>query len=128
MEGKLDESWQKPGVSQGFPTDTCADGTQIESTTETIWFDVQRRLAKFRRYTKVTLPDGHIIEKEYIQQKHPVSTIEVQTWLEAHSFTIERMYGDWTGTPYTQTAKRAIFWARKASDEPSGNSSLIVTT
>jgi SAM-dependent methyltransferase len=113
MEGKLDESWQKPGVSQGFPTGICADGAQIESTTETIWFDVPRRLAKFRRCTKVTLPDGRIIEKEYIQQKHPVSTVEVQTWLERHGFSIERLYGDRAGNPYTDASNRAIFWARK---------------
>jgi SAM-dependent methyltransferase len=113
MEGDLDESWQKPGVRQGFPTGVCADGTQIESTTETIWYDVPRRLAKFRRRTKVTLPDGGIVEQEYVQQKHPVSAVEVQTWLETHNFVIERTFGDRAGNPYTETSERAIFWARK---------------
>ncbi len=113
MEGDLDESWRKPGVSQGFPTGICADGTYIESTTETIWYDAPRRLVKFRRCTQVTLPDGSIVEKAYIQQKHPVSTVEVQTWLETHGFIIERTYGDRAGNPYTETSSRAIFWARK---------------
>lgn len=113
MEGELDKSWQQLGVSQGFPTRPCSDGTYVESTTETIWWDAPRRLVRFRRRTKVTLPDGSIIEKEYIQQKHPVSAVEVQTWLETHGFIIERMYGDRAGNPYTETSSRAIFWAKK---------------
>jgi len=113
MEGDLDESWQKPGKRSGFPTGTCADGTQVESTTEIIWYDVPRRLAKFRRRTKVTLPDGNVVKREYVQQKHPVSAFEVRTWLEAHGFVIERTFGDRAGNPCTETSKRAIFWARK---------------
>jgi hypothetical protein len=113
MEGDLDESWQKPGLRQGFPTGTCADGTRIESTTETVWYDVSRRLAKFRRCTKVTLPDGSIVGQEYVQQKHPVSAVEVRMWLEIHGFTVERTFGDRAGNSYTETSARAIFWARK---------------
>jgi SAM-dependent methyltransferase len=113
MEGELDKSWQQLGVSQGFPTGLCSDGTYVESTTETIWWDAPRRLVRFRRRTKVTLPDESIIEKEYIQQKHPVSAVEVQTWLETHGFIIKRMYGDRAGNPYTETSSRAIFWAKK---------------
>lgn len=113
MEGGLDESWREPGVRGAFPTGICADGTRVESTSATIWHDVRRRLVKFRRYTKVTLPDGGTIEKEYIQQKHPVSAMEVRTWLEAHGFTIERTYGDWAGSRYMELSGRAIFWARK---------------
>jgi hypothetical protein len=112
MEGDLDESWQEPGVSQGFPTGICADGTRVESTTETIWYNAPHRLVRFRRRTKVTLPDGRVVEREYVQQKHPVSTVEVQTWLETHGFIIEQTYGDRAGNPYTETLSRAIFWAR----------------
>lgn len=61
----------------------------------------------------MTLPDGNIVEKEYVQQKHPVSTVEVQTWLEAHGFIVEQLYGDRAGNPYTEASSRAIFWARK---------------
>lgn len=113
MEGDLDESWQKPGTSTGFPTGTCADGTHIESTMETIWYDAPRRLARFRRCTRVSLPDGSIVEASYVQQKHPVSTFEVRAWLEDRGFTIERLYGDRAGNPYVEESPRTIFWARK---------------
>ena len=56
MEGDLAPSWQHLGVKPGFPTGTCADGTRVESTTETIWFDIHARLAKFHRTTRVYLP------------------------------------------------------------------------
>jgi SAM-dependent methyltransferase len=113
MEGELDRSWQKSGVEPGFPSGTCADGTRVESTTETIWYDVSRRLVRFRRSTKVTLPDGRIVEKTYLRQVHPVSRVEVQTWLEAHGFSVEQLYGDRAGSSYTDSAKRAILWAEK---------------
>jgi SAM-dependent methyltransferase len=113
MEGELDESWHHSGVKQGFPTGVCSDGTRVESTTETIWSDVPRRLARFRRCTKVTLPDGSVIENEYVQQKHPVSKTEVQQWLGKNGFTLKQVYGDRTGNPYNEESPRAIFWAKK---------------
>lgn len=113
MEGELDPSWQILGVRAGFPTGVCSDGTSVESWTETIWFDAQNRLVKFRRLTKVKFPDGNSIEREYFQQKHPVSTAEVQSWLETHGFVVEQLYGDRNGNPYSQESSRAIFWARK---------------
>lgn len=113
MEGELDPSWQVPGIRAGFPTGICVGGTSVESWTETVWFDAPSRLAKFRRLTKVTLPDGNTIEHEYFQQKHPVSTAEVRAWLEKHGFVIEQLYGDRKGNPYSSESDRAIFWARK---------------
>ncbi len=80
--------------------------------TETVWFDAPRRLARFRRCTRVTPADGSVVQKTYEQQKHPVSRVEVQTWSEHHGFVVERMYGDRAGTLYTETSDRAIFWAR----------------
>lgn len=115
MEGDLELSWQVPGVHPGFPTGICADGTRVESTTETIWFDVSNRLAKFRRITRVTLPDGKVVESDYVQQKHPVSTEEVHIWLKHHELIVEKLFGDRAGNPYTPDAPRAIFWARRAS-------------
>ncbi len=133
MEGDLSPSWQAPGVKSSFPTGICADGTQVESTMETIWFDIPARLAKFRRTTRVHLPGnsagekagaphysaaaGESFEREYIQQKHPVSFGEVQTWLERSGFVIEKTFGDRAGKPYTPASARAIFWARKQSGE-----------
>lgn len=114
MEGDLDSSWQQLGVKrQAFPTGRCIDSTFLESYMETIWFDAPQRLVRFRRFTKVTLPNGNTVEKEYIQQKHPVSAIEIQIWLSSHDFVVEQMYGDRLGSPYEKTSQRVIFWAKK---------------
>jgi SAM-dependent methyltransferase len=113
MESDLDASWQVSGTRSWFPTGTCSDGTAVESTMQTVWFDASRRLARFRRVTKVTLPDGNTAEREYVQQKHPVSAVEVRAWLKTHGFTVEQVYGDRSGSPYTEGSPRAIFWAVK---------------
>jgi SAM-dependent methyltransferase len=113
MEGELDESWRRPGDNHRGLSGICADGTRVESTMETIWYDAPRRLVKFRRRMRVTLPDGRVVEQEYVQQKHPPSTGEVQGWLETHGFEVEHLYGDRAGNPYAESSKRAIFWARK---------------
>lgn len=113
MEGELVAAWQNIGVLQPSLGGTCSDGTIVESTRETIWFDAPHRLAQFRRRTRVTLPDRNVIEHECIQQKHPVSTSEVQGWLETYGFVIEGIYGNYDGAPYTESSPRAIFWARR---------------
>jgi SAM-dependent methyltransferase len=113
MEGGLDKSWQVSGKHPGFPSGKCNDGASVETSTETIWYDIPNRLARFRRLTKVTFPDGSTIQKEYFQQKHPVSSVEVRSWLEKHGFIIEQFYGDRKGNPYSKKSDRAIFWARK---------------
>lgn len=114
MEGELDSNWRQPGAGQSFPTGTCADGTRLESTTETIWFDAPHRLWRCRRRTRAILPDGRVAEAEYVQQKHPCSTGEVRGWLERHGFVVERLFGDRAGAANTEASDRAIFWARKA--------------
>jgi len=111
MEGELAVSWQNIGVVEPSLCGKCSDVTLVESTRETIWFDAPRRLTRFRRHTRVTLPDGTATEQEYIQQKHPVSTGEVGDWLEKHSFIIEDTYGTYDGASYIDTSPRAIFWA-----------------
>lgn len=69
MEGDLDPAWQKLGVtSKTFPTGVCTDGTRVQSTLETIWFDAPQRLARFRRCTTVTFPDGQAVERADIQR------------------------------------------------------------
>ncbi len=113
MEGELAASWQDIGVVEPSLSGKCLDGTIVESTRETIWFDTPRRLARFRRRTKVTLPDGNVVEQEYIQQKHPVSKLEVQDWLEKHGFIVEGIHGNYAGEPYTGASQRAIFWSRR---------------
>jgi hypothetical protein len=78
-----------------------------------VWWDATKRLIRFRRTTRVTLPDGTIVERGFEQQKHPVSAGEVRSWLEAHGFTIASFCGDYAGSPFTTESERAIFWARK---------------
>jgi SAM-dependent methyltransferase len=113
MEGELAKSWRRAGTGRSFPSGTCTDGTHLESTTETIWYDAPKRLVRFRRTTKITLPDGRVAERSYVQQKHPTSTGEVRDWLEKHGFVIEQFFGDRQGNPYTEDLPRAIFWAQK---------------
>ncbi len=114
MEGDLDPSWQDIGMPKkiGVHGD-CADGSRVDSFMETIWFDASRRLVRFRRRTEVSSPEGKKVVREYIQQKHPVSTGEVRAWLEQTELVIEHLFGDRQGTPYTDHAERAIFWAIK---------------
>jgi SAM-dependent methyltransferase len=114
MEGDLDEAWQQPGVHHGgFPTGTCEDGTRVEGTTETIWYDAPGRLWCARRTATLTFPDGRVVTKEWVAQKHPVSVVEQQEWLASHGFTIEHLFGDRLGRPYTESSGRGIFWATR---------------
>ena len=117
MEGDLDPTWCEPGISENrFPTGTCADGTTVKGTTETMWFDVQKRLVRFRRTVEITTPDGEAKRKEWVQQKRPPSTVEMQTWLRKHGFVIEELWGDRRQASYTDGSGRAIFWARSVGE------------
>ncbi|HHH83401.1 MAG TPA: class I SAM-dependent methyltransferase [Chloroflexi bacterium] len=114
MEGELDRSWYDPPVREDvFPTGECADGTRLESRWEVIWYDAPQRLIRFLRQTRITLPDGDVVERELVQQKHPVSAMEVAQWLDDQGLKIEYMLGDYEGHPCTDSSPRAIFWARK---------------
>ncbi len=114
MEGVLDEGWRQPGEkTTAFPTRTCADGTSVYGTVETIWSDAPKRLVRFRRTVVITMPNGRTTSKEWVMQKHPVSMGEVKTWLEKHGFLIERTFGDHADNAYIPESPRAIFWARK---------------
>lgn len=114
MEGDLDPTWQVTGTREkrGL-SGVCADGTQVESFAETLWFDAPGRLVRFQRWIEITPPDGETTIYPYEQQKHPVSTGEVRGWLEQNGFEIEQLFGDAQGSPYRDDSPRAIFWARK---------------
>ncbi len=112
MEGVLDANWRLSGEVRGALTGPCADGTFVENTLETIWYDAPLRLVKFKRRTYITPPAGKTIQREYVQQKHPVSRLEAQTWLESSGFVVEGLYGDRRGAPYVESGERMIFWAR----------------
>ncbi len=114
MEGELERSWRVPGVKKTpFPSGVCTDGARVEGTSETVGFDAPRRLWRARRTITIAFPDGREVRHEYVHQKHPVSFGEVCGWLEAHSFVIERAFGDRAGNPYVDASPRAIFWVRK---------------
>jgi SAM-dependent methyltransferase len=113
MEGPLAPTWRQPGEVQGALSGVCADGTGVKNTLETIWFDAPARLVRLRRRTVIYRPDGSVSEHEFVQQKHPVSRPEVQTWLKAHGFQVRGLYGDRQGGEYTETSARMIFWAEK---------------
>lgn len=112
MEGELERPWRDTNPQQRGIQGVCADGTVIESWMQTVWFDAPARLVQFRRWIKVRYNDGTQIEREYYQQKHPVSAGEVRGWLEQNGFTIIEQFGDRDRRPYSETAPRAIFWAR----------------
>lgn len=112
MEGSLDASWSRPGVRHGvFPTGTCADGTEIRGTTETIWYDAAQRLARFRRTATVVTIDGRTLEEEWVEQCHPPSTDEMSGWLQKHGFVTKELWGGRHREPYTHESDRAILWA-----------------
>ena len=114
MEGELHELWRRPGVRKTvFPTGVCADGTRLEGTTETLWFDAPKRLCRARRTITMTRPDGTRSSYEYVHQKHPVSAGEVRGWFAKYGFSIEADFGDRAGSTYVDASPRAIFWARK---------------
>jgi SAM-dependent methyltransferase len=115
MEGDLEASWQQTGVSPGFPSGVCEDGARVEGTGEAIWWDVRRRLIRFRRRTRVVMPDGRSVEHEFVQQKHPVSAVEVRAWLERSGFVIREFHGSYGRHAYTRESERAIFWAQKTA-------------
>lgn len=116
MEGELDPSWQDIGVVHKTISGQCKDGTVLENNRETIWFDVPNRLARFRRRYVIISPDGEKKEYEFLQQKHPVSKVEVETWLNKNNFEIIAMYGDYSFNPYSDSSDRAIFWAKKIQE------------
>ncbi|MBW6475133.1 MAG: class I SAM-dependent methyltransferase [Anaerolineaceae bacterium] len=113
MEGELDAAWQDLNHKYVYLSGTCKDGTQVKNTRETIWFDVKGRLARFERRYQITSPEGIVTEYQFFQQKHPVSQVEVQTWLEKHGFEVLAVHGDHSANPYHVHSLKAIFWARK---------------
>ena len=117
MEGELAASWREPGVNANrFPTGRCADGTRVQGTMETVGYDAERRLARFRRTVTITEPDGVVTRREWVEQKHPPSTAEMRAWLARHGFSVETLWGDRRGAPYTDASGRAIFWARRSGE------------
>ena len=117
METPLPESWTSPGERKTkWPSGGLADGTFFEGYTENLDCDVRNRIWRARRTIVIHRPDGQEGRFTQIQQKHPVSSGEVEGWLTRHGFAIEQTFGDRSGNPYTSDSPRAIFWARLAKE------------
>ena len=113
MEGDLAPSWQDIGVTHKSLCGIAQDGSTVETTRKTVWFDIKNRLTKIERYSKIVKPSNEVIEASSIQQKHPVSSREVKEWLQKHGFKILKHYGNYNCEPYQDSSARAIFWAVK---------------
>lgn len=113
MEGNLNPGWCKPGVNKNrFPTGKCSDGTIVNGTTETIWYNLKERLVRYRRTAEIITPDRRTKKKEWVEQCHAPSTIEMKTWLKKYGLIIENLWGDRLKSVYTDKSDRAVFWAR----------------
>jgi SAM-dependent methyltransferase len=113
MEGDLDLSWRKSGIkAPAFPTGKCSNGTLVKGSMETIWYNINRRLVRFRRTVEITTPDGETTQKEWVEQKHPPSTVEMKAWLKKYCFSILNLWGGRDRSLYTNESERAVFWAK----------------
>lgn len=107
MEGDLAEDWARIDPQMKMKELTIlSSGVRILGGCQTIGCDIPGRIWRARRRTVLEFPDGRTLEKEYIQQKHPVSIVEVRGWLDAHGFVIEYC---------NETPSRATYWAAKSA-------------
>jgi SAM-dependent methyltransferase len=111
----LQPRWQKPPGQPGraFPSGACADGTVLEGSTETAWFDVQARLVHYIRRLRVTHPDGAVSMHEWRETCHPTIMADCLQWLEEAGFTVERTFGNRQGDAFGPDSPRCLVWARK---------------
>jgi SAM-dependent methyltransferase len=112
MEGELDPSWRQPGIKEAFPTGVCADGTKVQGSTEVTWYDAEMRTVRYNRTATITTPDGRMTKKEWTEQCHAPSKVEMLGWLEKYGFKVENMWGGRDKSRYTEKSARAVFWAR----------------
>ncbi len=108
--------WQSPVGQQRkavFPNGTCQDGTVLEGSTETLWFDIHGRFVHYKRRLKVTHADGNISQHQWLETCHPVVMDEVLEWVGEAGFAVEKTFGDKNGNPYSPQSLRCLVWARK---------------
>ena len=111
----LQPAWQKPPGRPGraFPSGTCADGTVLEGSTETAWFDVHARLVHYIRRLRVARPDGAVTDHEWRETCHPTIMADCLGWLGEAGFVVERTFGNRQGDAYGPGSPRCLVWARK---------------
>jgi hypothetical protein len=112
---ELSPEWRKPPgeVRRAFPSGTCQDGTRLEGSTETTWYDTRCRLVHYVRRLKVTHPNGEIVHHQWEETCHPIVMEEVTMWAQEAGFVVEQTFGDKKGSPYEDTSPRALIWARR---------------
>ena len=112
---ELSPQWRKPpgNACRAFPSGTCQDGTCLEGSTETVWYDIPCRLVHYARRLKVTHPNGEVTHHEWQETCHPVIMEEILTWVREAGFVVEKTFGDKKGSPYGATSPRALVWARR---------------
>jgi SAM-dependent methyltransferase len=115
MEGGLDQAWQDLTIVKTVLAGKCEDGTIVDGKMQTIWFDSAKRLVRLKRQFNVEHSSGKVVAYEFIQQKHPVSAVEVRGWLAGHGFEINHQFGDYESNVYQPSSPRAIFWAQKVN-------------
>jgi len=112
---ELSPAWRKPPdqVRRAFPSGTCEDGTVLEGSTQTVWYDVHARIVNYVRRLTVTHPDGGTTHHEWRETCHPVVMGEILAWVREAGLTVEATFGDQRGGPYGPESRRAVVWARK---------------
>jgi SAM-dependent methyltransferase len=110
MEGELSPLWRRPGIKEAFPTGICADGTKVQGSTEVIWYDAEKRIARYNRTVTINTPDGRTMKKAWTEQCHAPSTAEMQGWLKKYGFKLEKLWGGRDKSLYTEQSERAVFW------------------
>ena len=111
----LSPAWRKPPdeVRPAFPSGTCGDGTVLEGSTQTVWYDVPARIVHYVRRLDVTHPDGTTSHHEWTETCHPVVMVEILAWVHEAGLVVAETFGDSEGKPYGPDSPRAVVWARR---------------
>ena len=115
QSSELSPKWRTPPgrPQRAFPSGTCEDGTRLEATTETAWYDVPCRLVHYIRRLRVSYTDGRTDQREWRETCRPVVMAEILDWLATAGLSVEQTFGDRTAAPYGPSSPRAVIWARK---------------
>jgi SAM-dependent methyltransferase len=106
------ESFDDPAVMVHFDgTDDL--GTYGRYMAYDASYDDATQIYKRTLKTEITAKDGTMQSFVRDNMKHFPKLVQVRDWLEQTGFVIERSYGDYNGSPLTDSSNRAIFWAKK---------------
>ena len=106
-------SWSLASQPRVIFEGIVSDGSIARYGMEELSFDESTAILRMKRTMELRRPDGLVHRREYLSKKHPVSKVEIQRWLEQAGWLILNVFGDRSGAPYGQAARRAIFWAQR---------------